>query len=162
MADSALPSGPETGDFAPLAGPVETCRPGACPVISEVGPPDRPGCPCYPLRETVLRREAPVALGAVVRLRSGGHCMTVLGFPAGGSLLLCGWLEHGRVRAEVFSPAQLELVPAFGPDEAQWLEAFRNHGTMLHQLRQRQRPKAGAQPAAPDATADPAATGKPA
>lgn len=68
-----------------------------------------------------------LSLLSVVKQKHGSRYMAVEQIFDG--LAECAWVEAGLRRTARFPLSELEVVPALGPDDAMWREAFRagNH-----------------------------------
>ncbi|MBC5783916.1 hypothetical protein H8N03_13250 [Ramlibacter sp. USB13] len=68
-----------------------------------------------------------VSLLNVVRPRRGGRYMAVDQIV--GDRAECAWVDGGVKRTGWYALSELEVVPALGPEDARWREAFRagNH-----------------------------------
>lgn len=64
-----------------------------------------------------------LSLLSVVRPRGGGRYMAVNQIV--GERAECAWIDMGFRRTAWFELSDLEVVPALGPEDARWREAFR-------------------------------------
>lgn len=63
------------------------------------------------------------SLLSVVRSRRGGRYMAVDQIV--GERAQCAWIDAGLKRTAWYDLADLEVVPALGPEDERWREAFR-------------------------------------
>ena len=73
--------------------------------------------------EAVDTRPSHLSLLSVVRPRRGGRYMAVNQIV--GERAECAWIAEGFRHTAWYELAELEVVPALGPEDALWREAFR-------------------------------------